>query len=153
VSRCVPSPPGSMRCRPRADCLGAIPSSPAGSFWTNEESAAILNFIGLGSGNVPLQLERELAYAANECNANWLEVDDRWLASIACCQSDPDWSIGRSIVVVIPTSATGKSCSTPTVSGRSKPDVLADLGSSGGARDTGRLPHYRPRGKRASVLA
>jgi predicted TIM-barrel fold metal-dependent hydrolase len=58
-------------------------------------SAAILNYIGLGSGNVPLQLERELARAANECNETWLEDDDRWLASIVCCQSDPDWSVGE----------------------------------------------------------
>jgi predicted TIM-barrel fold metal-dependent hydrolase len=58
-------------------------------------SAAIINFIGLGSGNMPLKLEREMARAANESNATWLESDDRWLASIVCCQADPIWTVGE----------------------------------------------------------
>jgi len=98
--------PLRVAMRPFAARIDAVPPSggPPGSDpdFAREQlldeygiSAAILNYIGLGTGNVPLQLEREMVRAANDCNATWLEADDRWLASIVCCQSDPSWSVGE----------------------------------------------------------
>jgi uncharacterized protein len=53
-------------------------------------SAAVINNIHLGAGNVPLDLEVELARALNEYNQEvWLEDDPRWLSSIKVAAADP----------------------------------------------------------------
>jgi len=53
-------------------------------------AAAVLNNILLGAGNVPLQLEVELARALNDYNNDiWLADDPRWLSSIKVAVGDP----------------------------------------------------------------
>jgi len=95
--------------RPRASRLDAVPPSggPAGSDpeFAREQlldeygvAAAIINNIGLGSGNIPLALEVELARATNDYNLEtWLGSDPRWLASINVAAGEPQAAV-REIV-------------------------------------------------------
>jgi predicted TIM-barrel fold metal-dependent hydrolase len=55
-------------------------------------SAAIINNISLGSGNVPLEFENAMVRAVNDYNEEWLDADPRWLASISASRVDPAWS-------------------------------------------------------------
>lgn len=56
-------------------------------------SAAIVNNISLGSGNVPADLELAMVRAVNDYNQEWIEADPRWLISISTSIIDVAWNV------------------------------------------------------------
>jgi uncharacterized protein len=60
-------------------------------------TAAVLNTITFGSGNMPNELAQALARASNEFNQSWLENDDRWRASINVTMGDPASAVAEMV--------------------------------------------------------
>jgi predicted TIM-barrel fold metal-dependent hydrolase len=56
-------------------------------------SAAVVNNISLGSGNIPTELELSMVRAINDYNQEWIEADPRWLISISTSVIDPAWNV------------------------------------------------------------
>jgi predicted TIM-barrel fold metal-dependent hydrolase len=52
-------------------------------------TAAVLNTITYGTGNIPNELATALMRAANEFNQQWLDSDERWRAAINVNLGDP----------------------------------------------------------------
>jgi predicted TIM-barrel fold metal-dependent hydrolase len=90
--------------RPMSNRLDSFPPSggPPGSDpdFTREQlldeygiSAALINNISLGGGNIPYDLELAMVRAINDYNEEWIEADPRWLISISTSIIDTEWNV------------------------------------------------------------